>query len=891
MSTTPTDHRTTIHVRRRPAPPRRPAHPARTRRESAARVGRLAGEQLAVAAGQLGAGVGNLVFALVAARLLAPGAFAELTAFLALYLLIHVPAGSLSAGSALSPDLAARARRRALAGGAAVGGVLAVLALPLGHLLDLSPALLLAAAAAAPTAGVLALDRGRLYGLGRRTRVVGSLLAEPAVRLSIGIALAAAFGAVGGAIAVVVAGWAALAVAHLPARHTPAPAPAAAGEARPGLAVAAFLLLALVQNQDVLFANALLDADEAGRFAVLSTLGGVAAFATTTVPLMLLPRAGRDALRAALIVAALLGLGAVAVMAVSPAALVGAVFGARYAQVGTLAVPYVLAMALLGVARVLVAHACAGRSARRAVILLAPVAVLHAALIVAIGDDAAGVATATLAATATLTAGAAALTLPRIHVRREVVAVAGIALGGLALRLIATRGIWLDEAISIHQAQMPLGDMLTNLRTTDVHPPLHHILLWGTVRLLGDGELAVRVPSLIAATAMIPALYAAATDIYDKRAGLAAATLAAVAPFAVWYADEARMYALFMLFALLALWMQVRIIRGAGPGSWLGFVLSAAALVYTQYFGALFVATQMLGFAIAVARGALPLRRVLAWSLVLALLLAPLPPFAHEQFAANEAAGKGFQQPTQTGGGTIDPQARPGAYAALTNFAWAVLGYHSDGTMTALAALWPLGVLLALALLGRGRSWATLLVVTCTLVPALALFALGQLKPFVFEVRYFIGAVPLALMLIARAVTSWPRRPVAIAAATALAAVALGLGLADQQLNGSNPRVYDFKTAVQHIEDRARPGDVIVFTPSYLDHVVGYYEHEGLKLEPVGQDLPEPRRGQKVFVLASFQDKPQFRAAANDAVKRLARRHHLVHRETVPQIKTWEFTR
>ncbi len=520
---------------------------------------------------------------------------------------------------------------------------------------------------------------------------------------------------------------------------TPWAAAAPLGTARrhaPGLAVAAFLLLAVVQNQDVLFANALLGADEAGRFAVLSTLGGVAAFATTTVPLMLLPRAGRDALRAALIVAAALGVGAVAVVAISPGTLVGTVFGSRYAPIGSLAVPYVLAMALLGVARVLVAHACAGARARRAVMLLAPVVVLHAGLLLAIGDDAAGVATATLVSTATLTAGAAALTIPRIAVSREVIAVAAIALGGLALRLIATRGIWLDEAISIHQAQMPLGDMLTNLRTTDVHPPLHHILLWGTVRLLGDSEIAVRVPSLIAATAMIPVLYAAARDIYDERAGYAAATLAAVAPFAVWYADEARMYALFMLFALLSLWMQIRVIRGAGTASWLGFVASAAALVYTQYFGLLFVATQMLGFAVAVARGVLPLRRVLAWTALLALVLAPLAPFAHEQFAANEASGKGFQQPTQTGGGTIDPQARPGAYAALTNFAWAVLGYHSDGTMTALAALWPLGVLLALALLGRGRSWTTLLVVACGLLPAI-----GAVRPRPAQAVRVRGAV------------------------------------------------------------------------------------------------------------------------------------------------------
>jgi hypothetical protein len=650
----------------------------------------------------------------------------------------------------------------------------------------------------------------------------------------------------------------------------------------------------VIQNQDVLLANALLDGNEAGRFAVLSTLGGVAAFATTTVPLMLLPRAGRDALRAALLVAAMLGLGAVAFVAISPGTFVGAVFGARYETVGALAVPYVLAMALLGVARVFVAHACAADRARVVVAVLAPVAVLHVVLILVLGDSAGGVAAATLLSTTALTAATAAVAVPlRISLTREFAWVAAIAAGGLVLRLLATRGIWLDEATSIYQARMPLGDMLHNLRTIDVHPPLHHILLWCTVRALGDGEFAVRVPSLIAATVMIPVVYAAGRELYDKRAGVAAAALAAVAPFAVWYADEARMYALFMLFALIALWMQVRIIRGGGAGSWLGFVLSAAALIYTQYFGALFVATQMLGFAVAVARGVLPLRRVLAWTALLVLLVLPLVPFAHDQFAANEAGGRGFQQPTQTGGSTIDPGARPGAYAALTNFAWAVLGYHSDETMTALAALWPLGALLALSLLGRGRSWQTLLVVGCALLPAIGLFFLGQLKPFVFEVRYFIGAVPLAMLLLARALTSWPRHPVVIALACVAATGVLGFGLADQQLNGSNPRVYDFKTAVNDIESRARPGDVIVYTPFYLDHVVDYYDDSGIKMHSIPADgkLAPPRRGQRVFVLASFLDKPQYRDLATKVVSRLDRRSRLVHRKAVPQIRTWEFTR
>jgi hypothetical protein len=274
----------------------------------------------------------------------------------------------------------------------------------------------------------------------------------------------------------------------------------------------------------------------------------------------------------------------------------------------------------------------------------------------------------------------------------------------------------------------------------------------------------------------------------------------------------------------------------------------------------------------------------------LALLVAPLAPFALDQFAANESSGRGFQQPAQAGG-AVEPGAAPGAYAALTNAAWAVLGYHSNATMTAIAALWPLGLLLALSLLGRGRSWPTLLIVACAALPGVALFALGQLKPFVFEVRYFVGAVPLVLLLLARGLTSWARRPAVVGLACAAAVATLALGLADQQLNGSNPRVYDFKDAVHSIEARARPGDVVVYSPKYIDTVVGYYDREGLKIRPLEDGLPKLRRGQRMFLLASFLDKPQYRKATDDAVRRLSRRYDLVRRDKVPQIRTWEFRR
>lgn len=920
------------------------ARPLARLRSVASRPGRgFIREQGLVAGAQLLAGAGNLAFALVAARLLAPGAFAQLVAFLALYLLIHVPASSLSAGSAVTPALAASGRRRALLWGLGGGALLAAAAVPLADVAGVPAALLIVLAAAVPLAPWLALERGRLYGVERHGRAAASLAIEPVVRLALGLPLAAGLGAVGGAVGVVLGGCAALAVTRpVRARDQPAPEPpaartpgAVAARAPAGLATAAFLVLALLQNQDVVLANGLLAAGEAGRFAVLSTLGGLAAFATTTVPLVLLPRAAegrRGALTAALGTAVLLGGAAVLAVAVMPASLVGTAFGERYASVGSLAVPYVGAMALFGVARVLIAHRCARGGGRGLVALITAVAAGQALALVLSGHDAGSVARITLVAMSALAAVTAMAALLRLRGaggvpaadadavavnaapddaheprRRERAigpipdwaAIAGLVAVAVAVRVASGRGIWLDEATSIGQAQMPLGQMLDVLRTTDVHPPLHAVMLWCIARLSGTSELAMRAPSLLAGTALIPVLYLLGRELYDRRAGLLAAAMGTIAPFLVWYSQEARMYALFMLFASLAMYSQVALLRGGRRRHWALYGVSTAALLWTQYFGVLFVAVQQIGFLAAAygmrrsGRSAWPFVRAwLGTLLLIALVVAPVLPFALDQFQANQAAGKGFNAPANAGVGVSDlGQSKPGIYALLTNVGWGVVGYHSNSTMAAITALWPLGVLGGLLVLGRGRRRMSLLVLACALTPAVALFAIGFAKPFLFEIRYFAGAVPLLLVLIARGATGWVRGTVATIALSALLLGTLAFADVDQQVNRSNPRRYDFQGALTQIEHRVRPGDVVLYEPAYLKDVVKYYSPE-LRSGPLAAGIPKRHDARRVFVLASFLNERRHAGATGQGLATLHRRHWKARGIfRLPQVKVWVFAR
>jgi len=222
---------------------------------------------------------------------------------------------------------------------------------------------------------------------------------------------------------------------------------------------------------------------------------------------------------------------------------------------------------------------------------------------------------------------------------------AGLILAGLALRLAVPRGIWLDEAISIHQARLSLHDLFRNLYNGDRQPPLYHLTLWLTIRAFGHGEFAVRLPSLIGGTLVIPALYELGRELYDRRTGLIAAAFASVSPVLIWYAQEVRMYEFVALFGLLALLTQLRVIRHGTMLNWAAYILATAALLWSHYFGLLLVGVQQLVFvAVLVHRKRNgqptgPLALGFAYSAaVLVMQLVPLLVFAHHQYQVTSGA-------------------------------------------------------------------------------------------------------------------------------------------------------------------------------------------------------------------------------------------------------------
>jgi uncharacterized membrane protein len=451
--------------------------------------------------------------------------------------------------------------------------------------------------------------------------------------------------------------------------------------------------------------------------------------------------------------------------------------------------------------------------------------------------------------------------------------------------LAVTRGIWLDEAITIHQAHLSLHDLFRNLYFGDRQPPLYHLTLWLTIRAFGNGEFAVRLPSLIAGTLIVPVLYELGRELYDRRTGLIAAAFAAVSPLLIWYSQEVRMYELASLFGLLALLTQLRVIRNGTMLNWAAYILATAGLLWSHYFGLLLIGVQQLvfvGVLVHRKRSGQPVKPLALGfayaAAVLAMELVPLLVFANHQYQVTSSAAG-------SPSGTYDYLS---FYSVLATMAWSLWGYQPDATTVLLAALWPLFLLGSLVLLGRGGSRQTMVLAAAAIALVVLLIIVSAFDRSYFEVRNFLILVPLVLLLIARLITGWVRQPRAQLLVAGGVALTLVIGLADQQLNKANPRLFDFRGAIEDVKPNAGSNSLILYEPPDMGYVLEYYA-PNLRSQPLSVPITAGTEGSPVFVLASFQSNKAFFDATNRVVGRLGFFRTLVRRFKTPQTSVWEF--
>lgn len=176
----------------------------------------------------------------------------------------------------------------------------------------------------------------------------------------------------------------------------------------------------------------------------------------------------------------------------------------------------------------------------------------------------------------------------RIHALVALTAAAAL----LRFLTLRTQSYWYDEAITVELVRRPFHSMLGALPHSESTPPLYYMLAWIWSRMFGTGEAGLRSLSAVIGTVTVPATYAAAQALISRRSALVAAALVAVSPLLIWYSQEARAYALLVLFGVLSLIPLRRAAgrRAARPlATW---AIVAGLALATHYFALFLVAAE-----------------------------------------------------------------------------------------------------------------------------------------------------------------------------------------------------------------------------------------------------------------------------------------------------------
>jgi uncharacterized membrane protein len=130
--------------------------------------------------------------------------------------------------------------------------------------------------------------------------------------------------------------------------------------------------------------------------------------------------------------------------------------------------------------------------------------------------------------------------------------VAAVTVLGGALRLygLDAQSLWMDEIASLGNAHAFSTGGLSGLARADHIAPLHSVILWIATTIGGENAVAMRLPSVLSSTLTIPVFYVLGLRLFASRlVGAISAVLACISPLMLWYAQEARMYAMLALFA------------------------------------------------------------------------------------------------------------------------------------------------------------------------------------------------------------------------------------------------------------------------------------------------------------------------------------------------------
>ncbi|GAA3682061.1 hypothetical protein GCM10022224_053000 [Nonomuraea antimicrobica] len=336
---------------------------------------------------------------------------------------------------------------------------------------------------------------------------------------------------------------------------------------------------------------------------------------------------------------------------------------------------------------------------------------------------------------------------------------------------------WADEGGSVAIARLPPPDLLAVLDHMDRVHAVYYGLLHLVISVVGTGEWAMRLPSVLAMSAAAGLLTALGRRLVSPAAGLLAGLIYALLPVVSRYAQEARQYALVTALAIGATYLLVVAVERRRARWWAAYAGVLTVVGWLHLYGLFLLPAHAL-----MLRSATAWRR---WGIAAAVVCAASAPLV--LLAVPQS-------------GLISWLPLPSA-ATVRHLGTLVFGGHP-------VAIWTVLVLAALGL----RERAVRVVALPWLAAPLALMiAISFAVRPIFYPRYALYCVAALALAAGAGLAALRPRPLAPVLVVALAAVMVPAHLA---IRAPSSRPDDLRGLAHTLRAHSLPGDAVLYVPA-----------------------------------------------------------------------------
>lgn len=390
----------------------------------------------------------------------------------------------------------------------------------------------------------------------------------------------------------------------------------------------------------------------------------------------------------------------------------------------------------------------------------------------------------------------------------------------LGIWRLGHNSMWADEAYTWSTAARGWSSFVSVVIRHEGGGVLHALLMFFWVRL-GTSPTFLRAPSVVFAALTVPFAYHVGRRLFGQRVGLAAGLLLALNANVLFYAQEARTYALTVLLATAAFAFFVDDVEEPSPGRFAGWVACSALAVYTLPLAGAITVAQAVSLLFA-PREELRVRRLVRGFVLIVVCVVPMAVI--QLIQASSGKVNAYLEGART----------PGVILKL------VLGL-SGGGGPALIAAYALLVGTA-AWVGwqtwraAPRSWDTwrIAVPFCWVVVSVVLVVASSYVTPNFASRYFLMSVPGVALLGAFGLCTLTRRSTRLLVVGLVVMVPFAsLGLHRYYFEYHSD---DFRDATAYVFTHDRTGDAVVFIGDEARMPFEYYVRD----QPVQRRMLQP---------------------------------------------------